>query len=234
MSALRGATGASSFETPSRPQAGSISRRQALTVVGGGLSGFQSPYTPPSAAHRAPPAPIFATPQREPLTTGTAINISTQTPQSATGQQTTTRVETPKVGGKWTHPALHGIEKEARKFIFGEEDLKRLIANAFLLYSMWWISYKVEEMYVSQFCLMLMTSDMFDPLVRYVKYSPRVTLGLQIVAWSFRSLFIYNITQSLLPLLRPKSRPLTNIPLTPAQRELIGLDKSGFSSIPHR
>ena len=74
-----------------------------------------------------------------------------------------------------------------------------------------------------------MSSDMFDGIVRFVKYSPRVALGLQIFAWAFRSLFMYNIVQSLLPLVRPKSRPLTTIPLTPVQRELIGLDKSGIS-----
>jgi hypothetical protein len=49
------------------------------------------------------------------------------------------------VGGKWTHPALKGINMEARKFMFGEEELKRLVVNAVLLYSMWWISYRLEE-----------------------------------------------------------------------------------------
>lgn len=229
MAALRGAS--SSFETPSRPQAGALSRLQGLTVVGGSLSGFQSPYTPPSAVQRAPPAPIFTTPQRESLTASTTTTTTAQTPQSTTGPPTTTRVETPKVGGKWTHPALYGIEKEARKFMFGEEDLKRLVVNAFLLYSMWWISYKMEEMYVPELCALAKDSDIFDGLVRFVKYSPRIALGLQIVAWSFRSLFIYNIVKSLLPLVRPKSRPLTNIPLTPAQRDLIGLDKTGISNL---
>jgi len=41
---------------------------------------------------------------------------------------------------------------------------------------------------------------------------------------------LLNITRSVFPLVRPKSRPLTNIPLTPAQRELIGLDKTGNQS----
>jgi len=115
--------------------------------------------------------------------------------------------------------------------MFGEEDLKRLVVNAFLLYSMWWISYKIEEMYVPELFAPAKDSDIFDGLVRFVKHSPRVALGLQIVTWSFRILFIYNIAQSLLPLVRPKSRPLTNIPLTPAQRDLIGLDKTGISSL---
>ena len=229
MAALRGP---SSFETPSRPQAGTLPCLEVLTIVGGSLSGFQSPYTPPSAVQRAPPTPIFSTPQRDSVTAGiaTTTTTTTTTPQPSTGQPKTTRAETPKVGGKWTHPALHGIEKEARKFVFGEEDLKRLLVNAFLLYSMWWISYKIEEMYLQRIHSALTGSDMFDGIVRFVKHSPRVALGVQIVAWSLRSLFMYNIVQSLLPLVRPKSRPLTNIPLTTAQRELIGLDKSGISS----
>ena len=63
--------------------------------------------------------------------------------------------------------------------------------------------------------------------MRYVRHSPRIALFLQIVSWMFRALFMFNIVSSLLPLLRPKSRPLTTIPLTPAQRELIGLDQTG-------
>ena len=55
--------------------------------------------------------------------------------------------ETPKVGGKWTHPALAGIEKEARKFMFGEEELKRLLANTSLLIAMWWVTRKADERY---------------------------------------------------------------------------------------
>ena len=72
-----------------------------------------------------------------------------------------------------------------------------------------------------------MCSDAFEGVVRYVRHSPRVALGLQIFSWTFRALFMFNIATSLLPLLRPKSRPLTTIPLTPAQRELIGLDGTG-------
>jgi len=72
-----------------------------------------------------------------------------------------------------------------------------------------------------------MDSDAFEDIVRFVRRSPKISFGLQLITWSLRGLFIFNIATSLLPLLRPKSRPLTNIPLTPAQRELIGLDKTG-------
>lgn len=74
---------------------------------------------------------------------------------------------------------------------------------------------------------MLMCSDTFEGVVRYIRHSPRVALGLQIFSWTLRALFMFNIVTSLLPLLRPRSRPLTTIPLTPAQRELIGLDTTG-------
>jgi hypothetical protein len=72
-----------------------------------------------------------------------------------------------------------------------------------------------------------MCSDIFEDVVRFVKHSPRITFGLRIISWTLRALFLFNIVTSILPLFRPKSRPLTNIPLTPAQRELIGLDKTG-------
>jgi len=103
--------------------------------------------------------------------------------------------------------------------MFGEEELKRLVVNTVLLYTMWWASSKLQE------------SDVLDSVVRFVRRSPKIALGLQIIFWTFRALFLFNIVRSLLPLLRPKSRPLTTIPLTPAQRELIGLDKTDVTPI---
>lgn len=173
---------------------------------------------------RPPPTPIFATPQREQKTPVSQQKLGpTQTIDTASPAPVT-----PKVGGKWTHPALLGIDKEARKFMFGEEELKRLVLNSVLLYSMWWITAKLDERYIPSF--MTDCSDMFEHVVRYVKHSPRIALSLQIISWALRGLFLFNILRSLLPLLRPKSRPLTTIPLTPAQRELIGLDKTGTPS----
>ena len=68
----------------------------------------------------------------------------------------TTAPETPKVGGKWIHPALPGIQKESRKLIFGEEELKRLVVNLLLLYSTWWFSYKIEDMYYTPPSLLML------------------------------------------------------------------------------
>ena len=111
------------------------------------MSGFQSPYTPPTQVQRAPPAPIFATPQRDHGSAQNTPASQKQTPTPVVQDGAKKSPETPKVGGRWTHPALQGIQKEARKFMFGEEELKRLVANAFLLYSMWWLSYKFEDRY---------------------------------------------------------------------------------------
>jgi len=135
------------FDTPPRHQSGmSPFVSGMLTFVqGSSLSGFQSPYTPPTAVQRAPSAPIFATPQRNQGAAATASSQSKTSTPSA-NDSTARAPETPKVGGKWTHPALHGIDKEARKFVFGEEDLKRLVVNLTLLYTMWWVASKVEEM----------------------------------------------------------------------------------------
>jgi hypothetical protein len=117
-----------------------------LFNIGGNLSGFQSPYTPPSQIQRVPPAPVFATPQRQPSTTQTPSSLQKQTSTPGASADSVARTsDTPKVGGKWTHPALEGIDREARKFMFREEELKKLVVNVVLLYSMWWISYKLEE-----------------------------------------------------------------------------------------
>src|SRR5271169_5132242 len=108
------------FDTPPRNQPGipPFATLHAYIVEGNSLSGFQSPYTPPTAVQRAPPAPIFTTPQREQATATSQPKTSTP----STNDTTARTPETPKVGGKWTHPALHGIDREARKFVFGEED----------------------------------------------------------------------------------------------------------------
>ena len=113
--------------------------------AGSSLSGFQSPYIPPTHMQRVPPAPIFATPQREQNPAGpTTTQNKTSTPGAT--DTTAPAPETPKVGGKWTHPALQGIDRESRKFVFGEEDLKRLVVNLVLLYALWWATSKVEDM----------------------------------------------------------------------------------------
>jgi hypothetical protein len=132
------------FDTPPRHPAGTIFPLMKADDKGGSLSGFQSPYSPPTPGPRAPPTPIFTTPQRESNTQ--APSSQTTTPAAQTGS-TTRAPETPKIGGKWTHPAIQGIEQEARKFMFGEEDLKRLVVNIFLLYSLWWVSQKVDDRY---------------------------------------------------------------------------------------
>jgi hypothetical protein len=111
--------------------------------------------------------------------------------------------------------------------MFGEEDLKRLVVNIFLLYSLWWVSQKVDDRYRTHMEV-AHVSDIFEVFVRFVRQYPKIALGIQIISWTLRGLFLYNIARSLLPLVRPKSRPLTTIPLTPAQRELIGLDNTGI------
>jgi hypothetical protein len=70
-------------------------------------------------------------------------------------------------------------------------------------------------------------SDIFEDMVRLVKRLPKVMMGLRVLSWTLRALFCFNIITSILPLVRPRARPLTTIPLSSVQRELIGLDKTG-------
>ena len=114
-------------------------------IEGTSLSGFQSPYTPPTQVRPASIAPVFPTPQRESTTAVTPSSSKKQTTPATGTIQAGPAPETPKVGGKWIHPALKGIDKEARKLMFGEEQLKKLVLNAVFLYILWRVSYKIED-----------------------------------------------------------------------------------------
>jgi hypothetical protein len=145
--AMNASRSSAPFDTPPRHQPGTLPFVLCMLTFPevSSLSGFQSPYTPPTPVQRAPPAPIFTTPQRE-QNSAMAATAQNKQPTPSANDTSARAPETPKVGGKWIHPALQGIDKEARKFIFGEEDLKRLVINLFLLYTLWWVSSKVEEM----------------------------------------------------------------------------------------
>jgi hypothetical protein len=95
---------------------------------------------------------MFSSPPAVSTTTSPSQLIPQQQPPATLttppGEQLARQPETPKVGGKWTHPALRSIENETRKFLFGEEDLKKLILNTALLIAMWWLSRKIEDRYL--------------------------------------------------------------------------------------
>jgi len=112
--------------------------------------------------------------------------------------------------------------------MFGEQQLKTLVTNLLLLYVLWSSTHKIQDTYLQMsFPGCAYKSEFLEGLVKYVRHSPALLLSFQIVAWSLRVLFLFNVIRSLFPLIRPKGKPLTNIPLTPAQRDLIGLDKNG-------
>jgi hypothetical protein len=75
-------------------------------------------------------------------------------------------------------------------------------------------------------------SESLERVVKYVRHSSGLLLAFQIGLWSLRLLFSFNILRSLFPLVRPKGKQLTTIPLTPVQRDLIGLDKNGSPLAP--
>jgi hypothetical protein len=121
------------------------------------FEGFQTPFTTPTQAQPRPPsASVYGpTPPRD----GTAVQPlshphhhqqqTTSTPAKAiTPAPATPAQNTPRVGGKWTHPALHTIEHESRKFMFGEQQLKTLIANIALLYVLYSATNRILERYI--------------------------------------------------------------------------------------
>ncbi|KAL4883048.1 nuclear pore complex component-domain-containing protein [Aspergillus karnatakaensis] len=116
--------------------------------------------------------------------------------------------------GKWRHPHLNEIVRRQHAGTFGDRDVKRVMWNGGALLGTWvfgstfrhyalWIQGKIE----------------------FSTY-PDVSLLL------LRLIFILNILVALFPLFRPKD-DMSDIPLTPTQRALLGLDPSkSFASTP--
>jgi hypothetical protein len=126
------------------------------------LQGFQPPFTTPTQVQQRPPsASVYApTPQCDDIAVR-PLSQPQQPPQQQQQQTASTPAKvniptpvtparsTPKVGGKWTHPALQSIEQESRKFIFGEQQLKTLLANFALLYVLYSAKNRILDRFVS-------------------------------------------------------------------------------------
>ncbi|KAL4805959.1 nuclear pore complex component-domain-containing protein [Aspergillus unguis] len=113
--------------------------------------------------------------------------------------------------GKWRHPQLNEIVRRQHAGTFGDDNVKRLIWNGSALIATWafggtWRYY---------FRLLQKTFEI-------PTYSDLSLLTLQLV-------FVFNIIVALYPLFRPKDE-ISDIPLTPTQRALLGLNPSATSS----
>ncbi|KAL2257200.1 hypothetical protein VTK26DRAFT_518 [Humicola hyalothermophila] len=116
--------------------------------------------------------------------------------------------------GNWKHPRLAEITRRQNKTIFSEKNLRQIVYNAGAL---------VGIGAVRQIVLPYVPAQLFPRELR------------QHSTWIYAALIIIpliNIALALLPLVRPKD-DLSDIPLTPAQRKLLGLPPSSKPATPN-
>ncbi|KAJ5794668.1 hypothetical protein N7457_001267 [Penicillium paradoxum] len=105
--------------------------------------------------------------------------------------------------GKWRHPQLDEIVRRQNAATFDEKNVKKLGWNAAALIMTWTFGPAFETH----------TRQIFDANHGYHE----IPFAL------LRLFFVFNILVALSPLFRPKDN-LSDIPLTPTQRSLLGLD----------
>ncbi|MCJ1365915.1 hypothetical protein MMC16_005040 [Acarospora aff. strigata] len=118
--------------------------------------------------------------------------------------QTVHAPSVPPSPGSWRHPALDEIQRRQYAGTFGEKNVKILVWNVVCLVLTW----------------LLENLTGLSSVYKMLAMSSRYPFYLVLF---FRLILLYNIGKALYPLARPKDEML-DIPLTPSQRALLGLD----------
>ncbi|EAQ86485.1 hypothetical protein CHGG_07738 [Chaetomium globosum CBS 148.51] len=143
------------------------------------------------------------------------MSSSIMTPVKATPvKQTTAPPAVSDSPGNWKHPRLAEITRRQSQNVFSEKNIRKMVYNAVAL---------VGIGLVRQVVLPFVPSWLITPLWR--QYSSWITATLILVP-------LINIVMALLPLYRPQD-DLSDIPLTPAQRKLLGLPPSSRPETPN-
>ncbi|KAI1117385.1 nuclear pore complex component-domain-containing protein [Nemania sp. NC0429] len=143
-----------------------------------------------------------------PTTAQTALSTPTKTPVKAPATPTT---ESP---GTWRHPRIQEITSRQRQSTFTDKNI----------YHIAWNLVVVAGVFILHFILSL------SPIKRFV---PRVVSEYEpFLFWiPLLAAPAWNIVANALPLMRARDT-LSDIPLTPGQRELLGLPPSGVPPTP--
>lgn len=107
--------------------------------------------------------------------------------------------------GKWRHPRLDEIVRRQNASIFGPNNARRLLSNGVALITTWLF----RDTLKAQLLRLHFLQD----------YPAKIDLAF----FALQLYFTVNIVVALYPLFRPKDE-MTDIPLTPTQRALLGLD----------
>ncbi|KAK6219788.1 nuclear pore complex component [Colletotrichum tabaci] len=132
------------------------------------------------------------------------------TPVRSTPQKSTPIVDSP---GTWRHPRLNEITRRRNATTFSEKNVRRIALNIGFLLSLW-LSQILTKSYIP-------AQWLSAPLRSYLGW-----------AYYLVQLFpLANIGMAMLPLFRSED-DLSDIPLTPAQRKLLGLPPSSTAATP--
>ncbi|KAL2197619.1 nuclear pore complex component-domain-containing protein [Corynascus similis CBS 632.67] len=133
--------------------------------------------------------------------------------QSTPAKQTTPAgaAESP---GNWKHPRLTEITRRQSKNVFSEKNIRQVVYNAIALLGVG---------VLRQGVLPFVPAWAISPVLK--QYSNWITATLILIP-------LVNIAMALLPLFRPRD-DLSDIPLTPAQRRLLGLPPSSRAATPN-
>ncbi|KAK9477784.1 nuclear pore complex component-domain-containing protein [Lipomyces japonicus] len=192
------------------PQVGSVQSPAPYSQ-----SPFKSLYTP------SPPPPQqqqqsqgrHASParRRSLLDDGSRIRSETELP---TASKPVTPRELPK--GEWRHPAFDQVQERTSQTEFTQNTGHKMFLNALA-----WIAYAVVIGWLRKWNWM---ADLTAQNEIFRKNMTYIGIALQL-------LFLWNIVDGLVRLLRPREK-FADIPLTPSQRKLMGLDDKVKTSSP--
>ncbi|KAL2830668.1 nuclear pore complex component-domain-containing protein [Aspergillus pseudoustus] len=113
--------------------------------------------------------------------------------------------------GKWRHPQLNEIVRRQQAGTFGDDNVRRLISNGFMLLASW------------------VFGSVFKSIFHWIQRQTDIPTYSDLLLLTVQLLLAFNILAALYPLFRPKD-DISDIPLTPTQRALLGLDPSATSS----
>ncbi|KAJ5874727.1 uncharacterized protein N7529_003157, partial [Penicillium soppii] len=111
----------------------------------------------------------------------------------------------PETPGKWRHPHLKQVVRRQNAALFNEKNVNKLVWNVSALLMTWFFGSTFKSY----------SRQIFDSNHVYCEIS----------LFLFQLFFVVNIGTAVYPLFRPKD-DLSDIPLTPTQRSLFGLDPS--------
>ncbi|GAB7347020.1 hypothetical protein MBLNU459_g3167t2 [Dothideomycetes sp. NU459] len=139
-----------------------------------------------------------------------ANSVSSRTHSPSTpaqqSQHAPPAVATPQQPGTWRHPRMDEITRRQNASVFNSDNIHQIAMNGLLLVA----SVFSPNIFTPASLLALLNS--FEPYTAYALIATRL-------------LILLNIAAACAPLFRPKD-DLSDIPLTPSQRSLLGLSPS--------